>query len=249
MSNRLAGPPAINAHDLRDAVDWALMSRRSIRAFLATPVPFCDIEDVLNVARYSASGVNTQPWHVHVVTGEAKESLSEAIVRAHDDPLLKANHRQPYDYYPELWQSPYLDRRRKVGWDLYGLLDIEKCDRQRMHAQHARNYRFFDAPVGLMFTVDRSMGRGSLLDYGMFLQSLMIAARARGLDTCPQAAFNEYHQIIAEHLHIPDSQMLVCGMSLGYADASRIENTLVTGRESVDSFTTFHDTIIQETAQ
>jgi nitroreductase len=123
---------------------------------------------------------------------------------------------------------------------LYGLLGIEKGDKQRMHTQHGRNYRFFDAPIGLFFTVSRSMEQGSLIDYGMFLQSVMVAARARGLDTCPQVAFTKFHSVIADELGIPDDQMLVCGMSLGYADMSRAENTLVTEREPVDSFTTFH---------
>jgi nitroreductase len=240
MSKRNSPAPRLTEAELRDTVDWALASRRSIRAFLPTDVPRAEIEAILEVARYSASGVNTQPWQVHVLTGKARDRLSDAIVRAHDT-ALEGAHCEPYDYYPENWRSPYLERRRKVGWDLYGLLDIAKSDKERMHAQHGRNYRFFDAPVGLMFTIDRDMGRGSLLDYGMFLQSIMIAARGRKLDTCPQAAFNAYHRIIAEQLRIPDSQMLVCGMSLGYADPERIENTLVTERESIASFTTFHD--------
>ena len=238
----------MNAGPLREAVDWALTSRRSIRAFLPTEVARADIEGILDVARYSASGVNTQPWRVHVITGPAKQRLSAAIAHAHDAGV-EGEHFEPYDYYPEHWQSPYLDRRRKVGWDLYGLLEIEKGDKQRMHAQHGRNYRFFDAPVGLMFTVDRIMGRGSLLDYGMFLQSIMVAARARGLDTCAQAAFNAYHEIITAQLGIPDSQMFVCGMSLGYADQTCIENTLVTEREPIARFTTFHNDIDQETAK
>lgn len=241
MSKRIDAAPALSPDELAGAVDWALMSRRSIRAYLPREVARSDIEAILDVARYSASGMNTQPWHVHVVTGAAKDALSDAIVRAHDDPSSAERHREPYDYYPGMWCSPYLDRRREVGWGLYGLLGIEKGDKPRMHAQHGRNYRFFDAPVGLMFTVDRGMGRGSLLDYGMFLQSIMVAARARKLDTCAQAAFNAYHEIIAAHLRIPDDQMFVCGMSLGYADPEWIENTLVTGREPVGSFTTFHD--------
>lgn len=175
--------------------------------------------------------------------GEAKERLSDAIMRVYLDEPLRAEQAEPYDYYPETWTSPYIERRRKVGWDLYGLLEIPKGDKGRMHAQHGRNYRFFDAPVGLMFTIDRVMGRGSLIDYGMFMQSIMTAARGRGLDTCPQAAFNEFHKVIAAELHIPDSQMFVCGMSLGYADMSRIENSLVTDRLPVSAFTVFHDAI------
>jgi nitroreductase len=227
--------------ELVNTVDWALKARRSIRAFLPAEVAREVVQEILDVARFSASGVNTQPWHVHVVTGRAKERLSEALLRAYDDPSSEQNHRAPYDYYPMEWRSPYVDRRRKVGWDLYGLLRIEKGDKRGMHAQHSRNYRFFDAPVGLIFTVDQSMGRGSLLDYGMFLQSIMLAAKARGLDTCPQAAFNDYHAIISQELGIPANQMMVCGMSLGYADHSKIENTLVTDREAVESFTTFHE--------
>lgn len=240
MNIRLASPPEIGAAELQQAVDWALGSRRSIRAFLPAPVACADVAAILDVARYCASGVNTQPWHVHVVMGGAKERLSKAIMRIYDDPARMAALEEPYDYYPQQWTSPYLDRRRKVGWDLYGLLAIEKGDKPRMHAQHGRNYSFFDAPVGLMFTVDRGMGRGSLIDYGMFLQNIMIAARGRGLDTCPQAAFNAFHRTIAEELAIPEQQMFVCGMSLGYADTGRIENSLVTQRVAVEDFTTFH---------
>lgn len=249
MSTRFASPPSIPTDVLRSAVDWALVTRRATRAFLPTPVPRTDVEAILDVARYCASGVNTQPWHVHVVMGAAKERLTDAIMRVYDDSSLMAKLDEPYDYYPQEWTSPYIDRRRKVGWDLYGLLGIQKSDKERMHAQHGRNYRFFDAPVGLMFTIDRSMGRGSLIDYGMFLQSIMVAARARGLDTCPQAAFTTFHRIIAEQLAIPEQQMFVCGMSLGYADPSRIENSLATDREAASHFTTFHETANKETEQ
>ena len=247
MSIRFASPPSITTDVLRSAVDWALVTRRATRASLPTPVPRTEVEAILDVARYCASGVNTQPWHVHVVMGAAKERLSDAIMRLYDDPSLMAELDEPYDYYPQEWISPYIDRRRKVGWDLYGLLGIQKSDRERMHAQHGGNYRFFGAPVGLMFTIDRGMGRGSLIDYGMFLQSIMVAARARGLDTCPQAAFTTFHRVIAEELAIPEQQMFVCGMSLGYADPSRIENSLVTDREVVSNFTTFHETANKET--
>lgn len=241
MSIRLSSPPNIPADTLCSAVDWALASRRSIRAFRPDPVAREDVNAILDVARYCASGVNTQPWHVYVVSGAAKGRLSNAIMRVYDDPSLSAEQDEPYDYYPREWVSPYVDRRRKVGWDLYGLLGIEKADKARMHAQHGRNYTFFGASVGLMFTIDRGMGRGSLIDYGMFLQSIMVAARARGLDTCPQAAFNKFHRVIACELGIPDSQMFVCGMSLGYADHDCIENALVTERTAVSDFTTFHE--------
>lgn len=226
---------------LRDAVDWAIVSRRSIRAFLPRDVTDEQIAGILDVARHAASGMNTQPWNVHVVRGAAKDRLSQAIAAEHNDPHRSNAHDEPYAYYPIEWTSPFVDRRRKVGWDLYGLLGIGKGDKERMHQQFGRNYRFFDAPVGLFFTVDRIMQQGSFLDYGMFLQSIMVASRARGLHTCPQAAFTKFHRIIAAHLQIPDDEMLVCGMSLGYADMSRIENTLVTDREPVAGFTRFHD--------
>jgi len=237
--NRMMAPP-LSADALREAVDWAIATRRSVRAYLPRPVPQEEIEAILSMGRFSASGMNMQPWHVHVLTGEAKARLSAAIAELDDDPSRSPELSEPYDYYPREWVSPYLERRRKVGWDLYGLLGISKDDKQRMHVQHGRNYRFFDAPVGLFFTVDRELQEGSLLDYGMFLQSVMVAARARGLHTCPQAAFLKFHRKIADLLKFPIGQMLVCGMSLGYADESCVENTLVTEREAVCTFTTFH---------
>jgi len=221
------------------AVDAAITTRRSLRAFLPTPVPRAMIEEILGVAARSPSGTNTQPWKVYVLTGSAKTELSRKIMAAHNDPAERATHTEEYAYYPTEWKSPFIDRRRKVGWDLYGLLDIAKTDKARMHAQHGRNYEFFDAPVGLMFTIDRIMQQGSWLDYGMFLQSIMVAARGRGLDTCPQAAFMQFHRIITAHIGAPENEQVVCGMSLGYADPDAVENTLVTEREPVSAFATF----------
>lgn len=237
----LPARPSIDAKALIAAVEWAIGSRRSIRAFLPDPVPRATIERLLDVARRAPSGTNTQPWQVYVLTGAARQRLSAAVLQAHDDPVELARHAEEYDYYPHQWVSPFIERRRKVGWDLYGLLGISKTDRRAMHAQHGRNYGFFDAPVGLMFTIDRVLAQGSWLDYGMFLQNLMVAARAHGLDTCPQAAFTRFHKIVAEHLALPPNEMLVCGMALGYADESRIENSLVTEREPVATFTRFID--------
>jgi nitroreductase len=204
-------------------------------------VPRALLEEILVVASRAPSGTNTQPWQVHVLTGAARARLAAAIVAAYDDPEQARSHSEEYAYYPREWVEPYLGRRRKVGWDLYGLLGIGKADKTRMHAQHRRNYQFFDAPVGLIFTIDRVMEQGSWLDYGMFLQNVMVAARARGLDTCPQAAFTQFHRIIGRELQLDDAQMVVCGMSLGYADMSRIENTLVTDRAPVAGFARFVD--------
>jgi nitroreductase len=223
----------------QQAVDAAITSRRSIRAFLPTPVAQDDIEAILEVAARAPSGTNTQPWRVYVLTGAAKERLSAAILAAYGDPQQAQAHTEEYNYYPSVWVSPFVDRRRKVGWDLYALLGLTRDNKAGMAAQHARNYRFFDAPVGLIFTIDRVMAQGSWLDYGMFLQNIMVAARGRGLDTCPQAAFTQFHRIIVEQLQIPGNEMLVCGMALGFADPDKIENTLVTEREPLSSFVHF----------
>jgi nitroreductase len=225
--------------DSTAAVDAAITSRHSMRAYLPTPVPRETVEDILRVAARAPSGTNTQPWQVHVLTGETLQRVTGRIIAAYDDPEERARHTEQYPYYPTQWVSPYIDRRRKVGWDLYGLLGIGKADRERMHAQHRRNFNFFDAPVGLVFTIARVMQQGSWLDYGMFLQNVMVAARARGLDTCPQAAFTAFHRIFSEELQLPEDQMVVCGMALGVADMSAVENTLVTDREPVAGFSKF----------
>ena len=223
------------------AIDAAITTRRSMRAFLPRPVPREVVEEILAVASRAPSGTNIQPWQVHVVTGAALKRLSDRLLTIHDDPEELARHDREYEYYPREWTSPYLERRRKVGWDLYGLLGIEKTDKAGMHAQHGRNYRFFDAPVGLIFSIDRILQQGSWLDYGMFLQNLMVASRARGLHTCPQAAFTQFHRVIAEELAFRPGQMLVCGMALGYADSEAPENQLVTERAPVSEFARFYE--------
>ncbi len=220
-------------------VDHAIATRQSVRAFLPNPVPRQTIIDILQLAARAPSGTNTQPWRAVVLTGAAKQRLSDAILAVYNDSEELKQHVEEYAYYPTKWVDPYLARRRKIGWDLYGLLDIGREDKAKMHAQHGRNYVFFGAPVGIIFTIDRILEQGSWLDFGMFLQNVMVAARARGLDTCPQAAFTQFHRVIARELELPPSQMVVCGMSLGYADMSKIENTLVTDREPVGGFARF----------
>lgn len=227
------------------AVDHAITSRMSVRAFSPQVVPRPVLTQLLALASRAPSGTNTQPWTVYVLQGASRDSLVAKVCAAHDalraNPELAAEYREEYDYYPETWVSPYLDRRRENGWGLYGLLGIGKGDKDKMHCQHQRNFRFFDAPVGLMFTMDRAMGRGSLLDYGMFLQSLMIAARAHGLHTCPQAAWNSFATIIKPHIGAGANEFLVCGMALGYADLSDLVNTFHTPRLVVNEFTTWLD--------
>jgi len=224
--------------DIAETAADAIASRRSVRRFLSTPVARDTVEGLLALASRAPSGTNIQPWRVYVVAGAAKERLSAAILEAHD---AGGGHAREYDYYPLEFTEPYLSRRRKIGWDLYGLLGIGKGDKDKMHAQHGRNFVFFDAPVGLFFSIDRTLQIGSWLDYGMFLQNIMVGARGLGLHTCPQAAFANYHRIIREHLNIPEGEMVICGMSLGYEDASAPENQLETEREPVGNFATFID--------
>lgn len=228
-----------------EIVDRALLTRRSVRGFLPTPVPREEIEAILRAAARAPSGTNIQPWKVYVLTGAAREKLSAAVLAAHDENYARKKrgeaplHQAPYFYYPRQWFEPYLGRRRKLGWDLYGLLGIGRTDYDKMHAQHGRNYEFFGAPVGMMFTIDRRLEQGSWLDYGMFLENIMIAARGRGLDTCPQQAFAAYHTVIREQLKLPENEVVVCGMALGYEDKSAIANQLETERAAVADFTTF----------
>ena len=222
-------------------VEAAILSRRSVRAFTAQAVSRETLNDLLALASRAPSGTNTQPWRVYVLQGASQAELADKVCAAHDairaNPALAKDYQEAYDYYPQKWVSPYIDRRRENGWGLYGLLGIGKADKDKMHEQHQRNYRFFDAPVGLMFTVDRVMGQGSLVDYGMFLQSLMLAARGRGLHTCPQAAWNGFSKIILPHIGAGADEMLVCGMSLGYADETAVVNRFETPRVPVAAFT------------
>jgi nitroreductase len=229
----------------RTEIEAAITSRMSVRAYTRQSVARSDIEVLLEVASRAPSGTNCQPWRVYVLQGKSRDGLVEKACAAHDamraNPALAAEYVEEYDYYPTQWTSPYIDRRRENGWGLYGLLGIGKGDKDKMHLQHQRNFKFFDAPVGLMFTVDRVMGRGSLVDYGGFMQNIMVAARGRGLDTCPQAAWNGFNKIVLEHIGAGPDEMLVCGMALGYADKTDVVNTFHTPRVPVADFTHWLD--------
>jgi nitroreductase len=226
-------------------VDQAILSRMSVRAFTNQAVPKALIAEILEVASRAPSGTNTQPWKVYVLQGQSRDQLVDRVCAVHDairaDPSLAAEYTETYDYYPEKWVSPYIDRRRENGWGLYGLLGIGKGDKDRMHQQQQRNFRFFDAPVGLMFTIETIMGRGSLVDYGMFLQNIMVAARARGLDTCPQAAWNGFSKIILPHIGAGPNEMVVCGMALGWRDENDPVNSFHTPRVPAAEFTYWLD--------
>ena len=217
--------------------DEALRTRRSVRAFLPTPVPRAIVEELLALASRSPSGSNIQPWKVRVVAGEARKSLSAAILAALDRDGADA-HQREWNYYPVNWREPFLARRRKIGWDLYGLMGIAKGDFAGTERQRRRNYEFFGAPVGFIFTLDQDLEIGSWLDLGIFIGALAIAARCRGLDTCPQAAFADFHAVIRRELRIPESEIIICGMGLGHADPAAPENRLVTTRAAPAEFAT-----------
>lgn len=216
----------------------AITSRQSMRAFLPDPVPDATVQKIIETAARAPSGTNTQPWHVYILRGQDRVDLSAEILAAFNSGDLP---EFEYDYYPKDWRDPYLARRRANGWGFYGALGIQKGDREKMRVQHGRNYLFFDAPVGLIFTIDRDLQVGSWLDYGMFMQNIMVAAREYGLDTCAQQAFAQYHALIQKRLSIPSEQMVICGMALGYADMSAPENHYRTDREPFAAYARFID--------
>ncbi|HEY5131567.1 MAG TPA: nitroreductase [Bradyrhizobium sp.] len=223
---------------VRSFVDEAITSRKSVRAFLPTPVERATVEELLAVASRSPSGSNIQPWKVRVVAGEVKARLTQAILDAIERDGLDKYQRE-WNYYPVHWREPFLGRRRKIGWDMYGLLGVGKGDHEGTHRARLRNYEFFGAPVGMIFTLDEDLEIGSWLDLGIFLGTIMIAARGRGLDTCPQAAFADFHQIIRPLLNIPENEIVICGMALGRIDPDAPVNTLTTERAPISDFATF----------
>ena len=226
-------------------VDDAITSRHSVRAFLDTPVTTQTIKDILTVASRAPSGTNTQPWKVYVVTGKKRAEMIDRVCTAQIEifqkPELAEQYQETFAYYPETWISPFIDRRRENGWGLYGLLGIQKGEKEKMAAQQLRNYQLFDAPVALCFTVNKAMGIGSKMDISMMIQNVMVAAKARGLDTCPQAAWNHFHPIVLDVLDAPEDEELVCTVALGYADPDHIVNSFITPREPVENFTVFLD--------
>lgn len=220
-----------------EIVDEVIVSRRSVRAFLPTRVDDAVIREILDVAARAPSGTNMQPWKVYVTSGETQQRIGEAILNSG----VRAEKAvwDEYKYYPDQFFEPYLGRRRANGFGLYSALGIGRRDVDRMRAQHDRNFVFFDAPVGMIFTIDRRLNQGSWIDYGMFLQNIMIAARARGLHTCPQAAFAPYHRQIRPVLGIPDEEVVVCGMALGLEDTSKPESTFRTDRAPQEEWVQF----------
>lgn len=230
-------------NNIQNIVDDVIRNRHSVRAFLNTPVDPQIIKDILAVASRAPSGTNTQPWKVYVVTGKKRDALIANVFKAKEEmktnPELVEQCKETFPYYPETWISPFIDRRRANGWGLYGLLNIQKGEKEKMAAQQDRNFMLFDAPVGLFFTVNKAMGIGAKMDIAMMMQNVMLAAKARGLDTCPQAAWNHYHPIVLESIGANDDEELVCAIALGYADPDAIVNTFETPREPVENFAVF----------
>ena len=217
----------------------AARTRRSVRAYKPDAVPIETLREIVGVARHAPSGSNIQPWFVHVLTGATLRRVGAAIQHAFlsDEP----GHERDYEYYTDPIEEPYLARRRQCGWGLYGTLGIGRGDREKSKTYRARNYDFFGAPVGLVFTIDRRLEIGSWLDYGMFLQTIMLAARSRGLHTCSEAAIASYPDIVRRALRIGDDNIVICGMAMGYADAEDVVNTFQPPRIGVDDYAIFLD--------
>lgn len=216
----------------------AIKTRKSIRAFTNQEVPKETIEELLKVSQQSPSGTNTQPWYTYVCTGAVQQAISDDVLALAKDG--KGKKYEDYDYYPAKWRDDHNARRRGVGFGLYDLLGIKKDDFAGRAKQGARNFTFFDAPVGLFITTDSYLSLGSWADAGMYIQTIMLAARGMGLHTCPQAAWIQFQEPIFKHLGIPEDQKLITGMCLGYADEAAIVNTLVSDREDVADVAHFH---------
>ena len=218
-------------------VEDNIRARHATRAFLPRPVELSVIENILRLASCSPSGTNTQPWHVHVVTGECRDRLVREVCAAY----YQAPARSDSSIYANLNVEPYLSRKRTLGKAMYGLIGIQKGDTTRMQAQHRRNFELFGAPVGIFVTIDKHLGPGSWLDAGMFMQTLMLAAQAYGLDTCPQAVWLHLESVVARVIGWPDTERLVSAISLGYGDSSYPENNLRSERVPVEEFAVFHE--------
>lgn len=216
----------------------AITSRKSTRAFLNKSVPKEILEKVLEYARWSPSGGNLQPWQVAVVTGNVKKQLSAALLNSYN---AGEEHKPDYLYYPQQWFEPFKTRRFQTGMALYNALDIPRDDKQRRQQQWQANYDFFGAPVGLFFMMDKRLEDGSLIDLGMFMQSVMLAAQAFNLSTCPQVSVVDYPGVVRTQLGLSDNWRMICGMALGYSDVDHPVNNYRTVRESISDFTTWYE--------
>jgi len=216
----------------------ALQQRKSTRAFLPRPVDKEKIVTILQAARHAPSGTNAQPWQVAVVSGKKKDELTNAMERAFRE---NGPGDMDYHYYPLEWHEPFNKRRVTCGAQLYSALNIERQDKARRFEQWAANYRAFDAPVVLFFFLDSTMQKGSFLDFGMFIQSVMLAAVEGGLATCAQAALGQYPALVKDFLGYSRETILLCGMALGYEDKEAPANSYRTEREEIEVFARFFE--------
>ncbi len=214
-------------------VSDAIKARVSIRAFKPDPVPESLVREILEAARWAPSGGNLQPWKVIAVAGAEKDSVI-ALAKTN----LPGEIGERFVYPPDLWE-PYRSRRFKVGEDMYALLGVGRDNRLGRLAQFSRNYEFFGAPVGLFFVIDKRMGYGQWAHMGMFMQSVALAALERGVSNCMQECWATLRTPLAAHFGLNDSEMIYCGMALGYADETAVVNTLRSERAGVDEFTEF----------
>lgn len=218
-------------------VSKALSERKSVRAYLDKDVEVDKIEQILNFAKNAPSGTNTQPWEVAVVSGKSKKELDDSLVDAFRSGTTKD---LDYKYYPDTISSALNARRVACGLQMYSTLGIERQDKDKRLKQWELNYSAFGAPVVLYIFLPNSIEKGSFLDCGMFIQSIMLMAVELGLSTCPQAALAEYPKLVREKLGVNDDMILVCGIALGYEDKSALVNSYRTPREEISVFTKFH---------
>lgn len=220
--------------------DALIRERRTKRAFFHDrPVSESTVQEILSVARFAPSSSNTQPWRTYVVTGAARERITTAAVDAFRAGPEKLTNEYPF--FPDPLHSPYAERFTTFRGQLGDAQGVHRSDKSGRMRDVERQFLFFDAPVGLIFTMCKRLEWASFICYGCFLQNIMLAARARGLDTCPQQIWSLQSAVLRPALGIPDDQMIVAGMSLGYADNSKPENNMQLKKLALDEFVTFVD--------
>jgi nitroreductase len=237
MQNAVISAPDIASERRCTTITDAILTRQSVRKFQDRPVTLEQVSEILRIASYAPSGSNLQPWSVFALTGKPLKRLGDDIQRAYLSD--ETGHQRDYKYYPAELVDPYLGRRRACGWGLYGTLGIARHEKERMKAQRSTNYNFFGAPVGLVCTIDSRLEIGSWMDFGGFVQTVMLAARELGLHTCAQASIAEYPKIVRAHLPIDEKQLVLCAIAIGYADLSAPVNQFRTERSAVEQFVTF----------
>lgn len=230
-ARRDAFPHAWPQEAVAQCVSAVVRSRRAVRAFRPQSLRRELVEEILDDAACAPSGANIQPWRVYVVTGATKDSLADALVAA-----SRAGTAPPPTHFPEPLPDAYRARLMDFGSRYYASLGIERSDSEARTRQTERNYSFFGAPVGLIFGIDRRLKPHSWIDLGLFAQNVMIAAKARGVDTCPQVAFAQFHDTIASHLQMPPEEITAFGMSMGYGDLESPVNRTRMPRERTRDF-------------